>query len=197
MSEMNQMDYGVVLKKRGNKFVLFIPELGIIQEDTDLKKAYERINEEKVEYIRKMVEFDLEDEIAPPMKASGRGVKGSANKRVFINGITLFLTKIMIILFIGVVAMHFIAGRVDAMKSVSVEQVIYNKMTELYDKIDDMPNEKIERIRSKLNKTAKKFKPLIDDFKASILSDSGYVSGDGNDSRKRGEEKLEQRNDIN
>ena len=48
------LQYDIVIKKRKNRFVLFIPELAIVEEDENLEKAYEKLESEKEKYFSRL-----------------------------------------------------------------------------------------------------------------------------------------------
>lgn len=167
------LEYDVVINKRGGKFVLFIPELAIIEEDESLEEAYQKVKLEKEKYVQKMVEFDLQNEIVEPQKEiTGKGIFAATKA-----DIAAFIIKIMIIIVVGVIAMLFISSRVESIKSADFGRVIYKRVSSLCDRINDMPDERIESAKLKLGKTVKKVEPLVDEVKVLLQDDSDVASG--------------------
>jgi hypothetical protein len=159
------LKYDIIVRKRKDKFVLFISELGLIKEDQNLEQAYRKIETAKEEYFKSMIGSDLSDRIQEPSNLK--------SKRKFTNNITNFTVKAMIVIFIGIIGAYFILTRVESFVSASMMSLgrsvslgkIADESKVLLDKINNIPDQKIENARQKIRKTAKKYKPLIDELR--------------------------------
>lgn len=91
------LKYDVVMKKRGNLFVLFVPELACIEEDENLEKAYEKLEMGKESYFREMIESGYQDYIREP--------EGAKRKKRFVDtfatNVLSFFVKFLIVLLVG------------------------------------------------------------------------------------------------
>jgi hypothetical protein len=163
LERLKGLDYAVVVKKRGNKFILFISELGIVEEDISLEKAYQKVEAEKNSYLRKMLEFDLQDEIIAPVKSS---VSTSPSKNIFVSSIGIFMTKLIILAFVGIMGLHFFSERIEAFKRESYTEFLQNKAEMFFDKINELPEQRIENARVKVKKAVHKLRPIINELKA-------------------------------
>ena len=178
LKHFENLEYTVVIKKRGNKFILLIPELGIAEKDENLEKAYQRIQLEKERYIKKMIEFDLQDEIIEPEKPISERI---SDKKIFGPNGTAFIIKVIIILFACVVAAHFIVGSIQSTVTGSIKSIkrlplsrfTYDNTLALLDKINNVSDEEIENVRLGLKKVVKKVKPIADEFKVLLQDESG------------------------
>lgn len=188
LDNFKNLEYDVIIKRRGKRFILFISEIGIIVEDEDLGKAYQRIELEKEKYIKKMVELDLQDEIMQPRKEIRNNPSGN---RIFINNLALFMTKFVILIFVGTfictVATKVISKRVENIKKASFSQFISDKTEVFCDKINDMPPEKLENMKLKIRAALKKLQPIINEFKISLqdINKSNAMIASGGQTKKK------------
>lgn len=96
------LKYYIVVKKVKDKFVLYISELSLYEEDENLEKAYERLESEKGKYFQKMIEMEAQGKIAEPACIGGskKTIKQLQNNLVhfFIKSIiTIFIIAIFLI----------------------------------------------------------------------------------------------------
>ena len=135
-----KLQYDVVVKKRKDRFVVFIPELAIVEEDESLDKAYEKLDLEKERYLQKMVENEYQDYIKEP--------EGRRDKKRLVSGMIPFLVKFVMVLL--VVAMF--AGSMKMLNTVSqskfwaakISDVIYHMKYSPSDQLNDRPAYKTE-----------------------------------------------------
>ncbi|MCK9614367.1 MAG: hypothetical protein M0R48_02550 [Candidatus Omnitrophica bacterium] len=169
LEHFKNFKYDVVIKKRGKKFVLVIPELGIIEEDDNLEKAYQRVEAGKEKHFQKIIQFDLQDEIVEPKKVIAEKLD---SKKIFITNIAIFVTKVIIILFIATLAVNFISDRIGNITSVSISQFVNEKAKSCYNRLHDIPDEKIEKTKLQVRNAIKKFKPILNEFKVLLHDDA-------------------------
>jgi len=60
------LKYNTVVRKNKDKFLLYIPELSLLEENKNIDKAYEKLVAEKEIYFQKMIEMGIKDEIVEP-----------------------------------------------------------------------------------------------------------------------------------
>lgn len=182
---IGNLQYNITITKKGNKFVLFINELGIIELDENLEKAYQKVEAEVKKYIQKMKECGLENEIIGPKTISSK--TGKHGLLVFLQeNIAAFMIKLLIVCFAAAIAFSFVAdkmesfvgGRAEAvmnrmesnlssrLSNLNIEEFFKVKAEDLYNKINNMPQEKIEEKRLKLKKVMQKIQPLLDELKS-------------------------------
>lgn len=178
-------NYRIIINKKKDKFVLFIAELGIVEEDLSLEKAYNKVEAEVKKYIQKMKECGLEDEIIGPKKISSK--TGKQGLLVFLQeNIATFMVKLLIVCFTAAIALSFVADKIESFLSaraevvisriesnissrianLNVEEFLKVKAEDLYNKINNMPQEKIEEKRLKLKTVIQKIKPLVDELRS-------------------------------
>jgi len=170
------LKYDVVLRKIKGKFVLFIAELGLVRKDESLEKAYHKLELAKEEYFRDMIESELSEKI--PLPASLK------NKQRSNGNIGIFIVKTIIVIIIAAIGASFIFGRIESFVSnftssfsqnMSLDRIV-SESAVLLDKINNIPDQKIETAGQKLKTTAKKFKPLIDELKILLKETPENVS---------------------
>lgn len=184
-SNENYDNYRVIINKKKDKFVLFIAELGIVEADTSLEKAYNKVEAEVKRYIQKMNECGLEDEIITSKTISSRTGKNGLFAFLQEN-IAAFIVKLLIVCFTIAIALSFVADKIENFMAVraeaimsriesnisnriadlNVEEFLKVKAEDLYNKINNMPQEKIEEKRLKLKTVIRKIKPLMDELRS-------------------------------
>jgi len=60
------LKYNTVVRKNNGKFLLYIPELSLLEENKNIDKAYEKLVAAKEKYFQKMIEMEIKDEIVEP-----------------------------------------------------------------------------------------------------------------------------------
>lgn len=175
-----KLKYDVVMKKRGNLFVLFVPELACIEEDESLEKAYEKLEMEKESYFRKMIESGYQDHIREP--------EGAKRKKRFVDTVATnvlsFFVKSLIVLLIGgifiQVASYKYQGESNIFKKIKQISRIINHLDEIGGTVSGIVSVpeaegRKKEIKLKLRETAKVLEPFIDEFK--ILSEDTTKQG--------------------
>lgn len=199
---VENLKYNMTLTKKGNKFVLFIPELGIVESDDSLENAYQRVELEIKKYIQKMKECGLEDEIIDPGRIGSKNNNPRKTSGVFKVSIAAFIVKVLIVCIIAVMAFSFVADRVETYMTSKVEAVmdrvesnissrienikitsllgrfLKEEIERLYNKINNLPSAKIEETKIKLRAVVKKIKPLIDELRVIDSTESSTVVED-------------------
>ena len=71
LTYFRELQYDCVLKKKGDHFITFIPELAIVAEGETFDAAYEKINVQKEAYFQEMIETS-------GLRITGLGENGEA-----------------------------------------------------------------------------------------------------------------------
>lgn len=157
-----KLNYDVVLKKKGDCFVLFIPDLCCIGEDASLEKAYEKLELEKEKYFQEMIESGSQSYIREP-----EAVK--LNKSNLLNNLVPFLIKLLIIGLVGVVGMQVAVNRVKSVEH-KISKKALGAVKDLNNKFKSMSPEKKEEIRMELREAVQNVEPFVDEIKV-LLED--------------------------
>ena len=161
MQYLKKLNYDVILKKKGENFVIYIPELSCIAEDASLEKAYKKLEIEKEKYFKGIIESDFIDYINEPENLTIKKTVIFTSFTFIIKGVIIFT----MIFLLGLIASYTLG---DIVKTIS-HQSIKNEAGIFFRKIDEMPEGKKEELKLRLRKTIKQLKPFIDEFK--IFSD--------------------------
>ena len=81
LQKLESVKFKVVVSKKNNIFTLFIPEIGVYGESSNLDEAYKRLNENKLSFFKEAIRakcdgyfnFDKEEDIRVG-KGNGKGV---------------------------------------------------------------------------------------------------------------------------
>lgn len=159
-----KLNYSPILKKIGNRYYLFIPELSLITEEDDLKVAYEKLEEEKARYFKRAIDLGIQDTVKEPISVA-------ATKRV-ISGLFAFFMKTLIVslvcitIFIG--SLSIISGfmnRIVDQGLTRTKNIVIERLARVYYKLDDMSEREKENLRLRLKKAVENIKPYTDEIK--------------------------------
>ncbi|KAF0144478.1 MAG: hypothetical protein FD156_1782 [Nitrospirae bacterium] len=157
-----KLSYDVVLKKKGDCFVLFIPDLCCMGEDASLGKAYEKLELEKEKYFQEMIASGSQLYIREP-----EAIK--LKRSNLVNNLLPFLIKLLIIGLIGVVGMQVAVTRIKSAEH-KISQKALGAVKDLNNKFKSMSPERKEEIRMELRETVQNVKPFVDEIKV-LLED--------------------------
>ena len=155
-----KLQYDVVVKKRKDRFVVFIPELAIVEEDESLDKAYEKLDLEKERYLQKMIENEYQGYIKEP--------EGRRDKKRIVSGMVPFLVKLVVVLL--VVAMFGLGAekalntaRQSKFWAAKISDVIYYMKYSPSELLNDRPAYRTEimRLRSAVVNAGEKEDPSV------------------------------------
>ena len=128
-----QLQYDVRLIKKGEKFILFIPELSLIEEDENLEKAFEKVEKEKDDFFKKMIEDGAQEFIREP-----EAVK---SKKTPFDNFVPFLIKLSIILVITVLAFISVPSIISKrIHPNSIASLLVSDSNQLFDILIDRIN---------------------------------------------------------
>ena len=158
-----KLQYEVGVKRRKGEFIVFIPELSII---------------EKEKYFQEMIESDNQEYIKEPKSGKGNKIE----KQFITNLVPFFvktLTILLIMLFISVVAYNKMGESIDS-KTRSLASDLENKLNTIpqkvalnvygsalhyLNKLNGLPDERKEAFRLHLREGLKQIKPFVSEFK--------------------------------
>ncbi|MFC1694319.1 hypothetical protein ACFL1R_12540 [Candidatus Latescibacterota bacterium] len=182
------LKYDIHLRQCGDNFVLFIPELSIIEEDENLEKAYEKIEKAKIIYFKKMIEMDSQDLIKEPGTSH---VKQQKSFSIPNFNLLLIPVILLIVIMIAALAGGFIminsskfAIAANNIAQGAVYGAMYAAELSIRQKFVDsnaMSDEDKENLRMKVRKTAKNLKPYFDELR--ILYDDTFQIDEETSSR--------------
>ena len=186
-----KLQYEVLVKKVKRRFIVFIRELAMVEEDESLDKAYEKLESQKEKYFQEMIENEYQDYIKGP-----KGRKIVKTSIFNISDLTNYLIKLtitaVIIAILGFVGMRVtlekvrhetqnIVNIVDEFKRAkrsyidNAPEIIIGQSRNLARRliigIDNMPDEKKEKRRLILREAIKQAKPFFDEFRV-LFQDS-------------------------
>mgnify|MGYP001561477685 CR=1 FL=1 len=158
-----KLTYDIILKKKGDQFVLIIPELCCIEENATLEKAYEKLELEKEKYFKEIIEIGSQAYIREP------GAIKHKKSNLF-NSLLPFMIKLVIIIVVGVVMMQVAAAKLKSSER-KISKKAQNVITDINNKLKKMPPEKKEEIRKELREIVHNVKPFVDEIKKLLDSE--------------------------
>lgn len=96
------LKYNIVVRKNKDKFILYIPELNLFEEDESFEKAYEKLKSEKEKYFQKMIEMEAQDAIVEPAYLGRKAIKKLLN-RLIPFFIKLFVTVSIVVVLLATI----------------------------------------------------------------------------------------------
>lgn len=157
------IQYDVVVRKKGDRYIVFIPELSLAEEDTTLNQAYEKLEKEKENYFRKMIEWGYQDYIRKP--------GGTKKEKKDVNDLSPFFIKFAIVL---ITLLMFFAFTGMATLNVASE-LIKNKVKTLLKEPDrflvkfnemmaNKTDEQKEELKRQVRHAVENIKPYADEL---------------------------------
>ncbi len=162
------LNYEIRLRKKRRRYVLAIPELGIVEKSEDLIVAYEKIQTAKEAYFRSMIEDGFASSIIKPADFN-TGV--SQPRLAARESLKSFLTKAAIVTFIIALFLSYLTHQVDSTLNKAAYQV-NDTLTRLktiekeFKGIADWPEERVEKYRLRAHNISKKIKPIAEEIKS-------------------------------
>lgn len=81
-----KLNYNVTLTKNRGFYYLFIPELSLIAEGETLKESYEKLEQEKTAYFKRIIELNAQDAVREPASHFTAARKMGAGLLIFCQG---------------------------------------------------------------------------------------------------------------
>lgn len=150
------LKYSVILTKVKNKYVLFIPELSLIVEDTSLLEAYKKLEKEKEKYFKNIILLKAEETVKEPTPLLIR-------KKIFIDLFTFFIKTLIVIFIIALVlliSLPYISKRIKNLPNKSADLIV-----EFSEKLNNMPEENKQKIQKSIKDMVKELKPYSDEVR--------------------------------
>ena len=157
---LNKLPYEVSLKKTEGKFILFIPELSCVVEDSNLLIAYEKLDLKKQEIFRDMVSLGLFDEIKRP---------ASFNlNETAVNPLFPFMVKAIIacgVTFIIAFATIYVVH--DSVRQIMPRGplgLIRNQVAQVKHELEEMNADEKKELLNKIHQTILEIKPFANEL---------------------------------
>lgn len=163
----NQLTYQCVLKKKGNLFILLVPELQLVVEGESLEKAYEKMEKEKELYFKEMIRTDYTEYIQEPAKTKMNKTGTSPLLLFAAKFFTATLGILLIVILLGNLAVVTITPRIEDKVKAEVSRS-KKKVKELLVRFHEMPEEEKEELRQDIRSAVKDLKPFIDELKVAF-----------------------------
>jgi len=158
----NELSYDVILRKKGDGFILFIPEISCLSEDKDLAVAYQKLKVRKRELFHEMIASDLSESIPEPERTT-------ANKNIT-TSMLYFITKVILgsaLFFLVTITGVFIAQ--DTIKKQLPPMTAYSFVQHQGAKIklmlEEMPENEKKELQLKIRALLIELRPFLGEFK--------------------------------
>jgi hypothetical protein len=164
----SNIDYEVILLRKGGKIYGRIPELAIIEVAEDVNALLMRIDERKKELIDRFNEAGLEDEI--PMPESGE-------REAFERDTYRFLIRAIVVTCAVIVSLYVLGAQLHEagshfVRSIKDEINFPGTLEELAGNLENMPKEKREKLHKTLQEVTEQLNPFVQDVRP-LLENSG------------------------
>lgn len=157
-----QLDYDVILKRKGGVYYLFIPELSLIVKGKNLNETYEELEKEKKKYFEKAIEIDGDKkEIVKEPK------NVIIKENLFTNLIPFFIKTAFVVAVFGVLSYIFV-GKLSILASQSLDHVVAQSLEEINRqnlKLNRMNESDKEYLQLQIRNKVQQIKPFIDEIR--------------------------------
>ncbi len=155
------LNYTVILKRKGGFYYCFIPELSLIAQGKDVNEACKNLENEKEHYFKNMIESDNQDMVQEPLPLRAR------NK--LLGELGMFFAKTFSVVSITTV---FVLASLPFVNDVFVNRLtripsqIKIGVIKFADKLENMSDKDKEELRLKIRKIRQEVQPFLDELKA-------------------------------
>ncbi len=156
-----KINYTVILRRKGDLYYSFIPELSLIAEGKDANEACKKLENEKEVYFKRMIESGNQEMIKEPLPLRAR------NK--LLEELGMFFAKTFIA---GALITVFVLGSLPFVDDVLIGRRLNQIPTKIrvaaehyVDKLAAMSPEDREQTRQKLRKIIQEIRPFLDELK--------------------------------
>lgn len=162
------LKYNVLVKKVNDVYCAFIPELSLFAEGKSASDAFEKLEQEKVQYFKRVLAVDAEDTVREPSAVT--------IKKRFKEGLLLFGAKTLVAGVIFGIIVSVLLPSIDVFVSTRTNpiRVMVGMIRQVDEKLSSMSEKEQEEIKIKLRGIVQKIKPLTDEVK--IIFDDNNVS---------------------
>jgi len=188
------LKYGVVMKKVGDDYCAFIPELSLFAEGKSASEAYEKLEMEKTAYFKRVLLIDAGDIVAEPLAVR--------IKHRFLEDLLLFGFKTLIAGIVFGIILSLFLPVLDVFVSTRISQVkslmnMGNIIREVDNKLANMSEKDQEKIRTKIRRMAEKLKPMVSEIKVMFEDDSKLLDKSIIKNRKLGDSSAKEDGEKN
>ena len=174
-----KLNYNVILNKRSGSYYLFIPELSLVVDGKTLTDAYEKLENEKEEYFKRIIKLNAQDTVKEPAPVVLR-------KKLFQNLISFFGKALITLICIFIIFSFMLKSLPIITEAISqVPRATYSFGRELSTKffvgLDNLSVEDKMEIRKKIRMRLNQIKPFIDEVRK-------FIEYDNDNETKKGSE---------
>ncbi len=163
----------ILIRKKGDVFLLYMPSLGLVAKDQDLRIAHDRLLKNKVEYLAELKELGIPEapESSGTLKRLLRNPLGAFDH----SHLTSFFIKVLIVaVFIGGATLFTANLLVYRLKSYAsnlksnVASVMHQEKERIHSlimKVENMPPEKIQKRKELVRRLVSKTSPIAEELR--------------------------------
>lgn len=153
------LPYDVIVRKKGGLYLVFIPELSLVEEDELLDKAHEKLEKTKEKYFRDAIERGYKDYIKEP-----------ETKKIILKdtyGLIPFFVKLTVVLVIFLFSVIAVLNTAPKLIKSKVKVLVTEPerfLLRFNEIMEGMTDEQKEKIKRNLRKAAENIKPYADEL---------------------------------
>jgi hypothetical protein len=155
------LSYDVQLKKNETTFILCIPELSCVAEDSDIAKAYEKLERKKEEIFLEMITSDMVDAIQRPRQVI-------LSETIF-RSLYPFMVKALVVcgvIFFGTLAtIYVVHDAVKVLAPTGPMGLLRHQAATVKHGLENMTEDEKKELQLKIRATLLELKPFVDEFK--------------------------------
>lgn len=164
------LKYEVLMRKYDGVYCAFVPELSLLAEGKSASEAYEKLEQEKALYFKRLLAIDAANTVKEPWPITIR-------KR-FQEDILLFGAKTLVVgIIFGIIALIFLPV-LDVFVSTRIDPMISlgGMAKRIDDKLNNMSEKDLEEKKNLIKRIVLKVKPFTDEIKILFEDNSGHLS---------------------
>jgi hypothetical protein len=159
------LNYDVVLRKKGDDYYLFIPELSVIAYGKELDEAYKKLNIAKEEFFRNIIDLKLQDTVNEPVGIKIRKKHYHEIFQYLMKVLVTFLlfVVIFIIIFLPVLSSFekFVSNTISSVP----EKILSKTAAKIEYKLTNMTEKEKEETRLRIKGMVSALKPFADEIR--------------------------------
>ena len=157
---LKSLQYDILLKQKGGKFYLYIPELSLVGVGQDLNQAYQDLYAKKQDFFDKILECEAEDQVALPRKLG--------QSQYLANQLKTFVIKLLIVCILGGSTLIFgsvvIKNKIAGISAADIVQKIARSLVLEAKKATNISPEHQQKRIEKLRQFLDAFSPYLYEF---------------------------------
>lgn len=159
------LNYDVVLRKKGDDYYLFVPELSVITCGKELDEAYKKLNMEKEKFFRNIIDLKLQDTVNEP---AGIKIRKKHYHEIFqylMKVLVTFLLFVVIFIIIFLPVLSSFEKFVNNTISSVPEKILSKTAAKIEYKLNNMTEKKKEETRMRIKGMVSALKPFADEIR--------------------------------